>query len=340
MSETPRDPRGLWDEVSRTFEELAEALRVHLSPDAARSPSDPTGAAPEWADATRATDAGASGAGATGAGATGAGATGAGASGSPGRAGEDAGAADSDWVGPTSTADGTGPSDAAPESAAADPARPGEAEGSADPWAAATAADAPPPSASAPPPDAAARPDRVGTTAAGTGADGTAGTGADGPGAGSNGTGGTGAAGVGASGTGAAGAGTGTAGAGGAAGAGAGASGAAGAGPRGWREWSGSGGSSRFASGPDWESARESVREIGRSAQRIATQAGDAARDPNVRDSAQRAVRSLGDAIVTTVEELTSDLRERMRNPRWSDTSTPRPTERPPVAPIEDDRER
>ena len=42
MSETPRDQRDLWHEVSRTFEELGEALRVHLSPDAARSPSDPT----------------------------------------------------------------------------------------------------------------------------------------------------------------------------------------------------------------------------------------------------------------------------------------------------------
>jgi hypothetical protein len=42
MSETPRNQRELWHEVSRTFEELGEALRLHLSPDAARSPSDPT----------------------------------------------------------------------------------------------------------------------------------------------------------------------------------------------------------------------------------------------------------------------------------------------------------
>jgi hypothetical protein len=56
-----------------------------------------------------------------------------------------------------------------------------------------------------------------------------------------------------------------------------------------------------------------------------------------VRDSAQRAARSLGDAIVTTVEDIAAELRERMRNPRWSDTS--RPPEPPPVAPIDEGRD-
>ena len=59
-----------------------------------------------------------------------------------------------------------------------------------------------------------------------------------------------------------------------------------------------------------------------------------------MRDSAQRAARSLSDAIVTTVEEFATELRGHIRNPRWSDTSGPRPAERPPVAPIEDDPER
>ena len=105
---------------------------------------------------------------------------------------------------------------------------------------------------------------------------------------------------------------------------------------RGWREWSGTADGGRFG-GADWESARESVRDLGSSVRRIATQAGDAARDPHVRDSAQRAARSLGDAIVTTVEDFATELRGRMRNPRWSDTS--RPPEPPPVAPIEDNRD-
>ena len=94
MSETPRDQRELWHEVSRTFEELGEALRVHLSPDAARTPTDPTAGGAEsapWADPAE----------------------------SPGRPGEGAGAADSDWV-------GAGRSESAPW---ADPARPGESRG-------------------------------------------------------------------------------------------------------------------------------------------------------------------------------------------------------------------
>jgi hypothetical protein len=115
--------------------------------------------------------------------------------------------------------------------------------------------------------------------------------------------------------------------------------GGAGAGERerSWREWSGTAGAGRFATQADWESARESVRDLGSSARRLAAQAGDAARDPHVRDSAQRAARSLGDAIVTTVEDFATDLRNRMRNPRWSDPSDP--AERPPVAPIENDHE-
>ena len=277
MSETPRDQRDLWHEVSRTFEELGEALRMHLSPDAARSPSDPTHP-------------------------------------SEGRAG---GPAD-----PTET-------EPAPW---ADPARPGHAEDFGDPWAAATdrpgrstpvdATSATDPTTSGPADSgpatprpaetstntAGASPTETTATASGTDAPGPAGTA---PGA-----------------TAPAGTGTGDGGGGG--------GGDRADGGRGWREWGGAADRGRFA-GADWESARESVRDLGSSVRRIATQAGDAARDPQVRDSAQRAARSLGDAIVTTVEDFASELRGRMRNPRWSDTSGP--PEPPPVAPIEDNRD-
>lgn len=97
-------------------------------------------------------------------------------------------------------------------------------------------------------------------------------------------------------------------------------------------------GSGSAGSGGDWDSARESVRRLGESAQRFAAQTGDAARDPEVRDTANRAARTLGDAITTTVETVTEELRRRTRNPRWSDQT--RPSEPPPVARIDDDAPR
>jgi len=315
MSETPRDQRDLWHEVSRTFEELGEALRLHLSPDAARSPSDPT--APRSSAAR------------------------------PG--------AHSDGpVDPTET-----------EPAAwADPARPGESTGFDDPWAAAT--DAPPRAQSTP----TSGPAAAGTAGPGPGTNGTGGGGADSsaadaaagsdptaagsagpratgaaaPVAGTTGTAGSDSpgadspgAGTGATGTGPSGPEPGAGAAGGAGPTGAGSDGAGAGRERGWREWTGTAGGGRFAGPADWDSARESVRDLGSSVRRIATQAGDAARDPQVRDSAQRAARSLGDAIVTTVEDLAAELRERMRTTRWSDTSGP--PEPPPLAPIEDRRD-
>lgn len=269
MSETPRDQRGLWSEVNARFEELGEALRVHLSPDAARTPSDPGGSeAAPWADPADLGD-------------------------SP----------------PASAASGATPP--------ADAVRRVEAERAADAWAAATADDsaaaapqptapdltapdltaphpaaphpadeAPVPAAEAPTteaPTADARSEWVGPTAAG----GPAGDAGSGPGD---------------------------------------------AEERPWSKWTGSG---RFAGGADWETARHSVRNLGESVQRAATQAGDAARDPEVRESAQRAARSLGDAIATTAQDIATEVRERMRSPRWSDPDTP--GERPPVAPVDDD---
>jgi hypothetical protein len=298
--------------VSRSFEELGEVLRMHLSPDAARSPSDPTSAEPPWAEG-----------------------------GSPGGPGEGAGATDSDWVGPT----GARSPDWAGRTGG-----PHRATGASDPWAEATADDptAEPGPSAAPMTDATGATTTDATTTDATTTDGTGDTGTSAAGTAGTGTAGTGTAGTGTAGTGTAGtgtAGTGTAGTGG--GGTSGTSGTSGAGTGGtggsWGSGAGGGtergwtGSGRFATAADWDSARESFRELGRSAQRLASQAGDAARDPNVRDSAQRAARSLGDAIVTTVEDFATDLRSRMRNPRWSDSS--HPPERPPVAPIEDDPE-
>jgi hypothetical protein len=325
MSETPRDQRALWREVSRTFEEFGEALRVHLSPDAARTPSDPT-----TPDPTAASDPGpTSWDRASGSPRQGPAPWADPAAGSPGRPGEGAGAADSDWIAATPAADPDSPS----------PSRRAASTRSDDPWAAATAADPSPTAtgntdATGTPPPATSTTGSTGpatsgpaTSGSATGGSGTATSGADDSrtgGASGTATGGsaTGSSGTGTSGTGTSGAETGGAGTGG-----------AGDRERGWREWGGGAGG-RFATQADWESARESVRELGSSARRIATQAGDAARDPHVRDSAQRAARSLGDAIVTTVEEFATDLRTRMRNPRWSDPS--RPADRSPVAPIED----
>ena len=88
-----------------------------------------------------------------------------------------------------------------------------------------------------------------------------------------------------------------------------------------------------------WADARDTVRRLGRSAQRLTTQAGEAARDPVVRESAQAAARTLGAAVTRTAEEVAAHLRESLRSPRWSDESRPRPTSPPPVAPVrtEDD---
>ncbi|HEY6744151.1 MAG TPA: hypothetical protein VI357_00395 [Mycobacteriales bacterium] len=296
MSETPRDQRGLWSEVNARIEELGEVLRGHLSPDAARTPSDPTApgdrpAADRPAPGSAGSDAAPPSGGTSGAG------------------GGDA------WAEATRSTEGrpdwarpTGPAGApSPEGSAASGSAPVQGGGTSDPAAPSAAAGGP------------------GGTAPGAGDPGAAG-----------------AAGAGGSDAGSAG----DAGAAGGRGRGAG-------GPAGSARWVGSwrwgnsewhtdsarpGWSGRARNnGPDWDSARESVREMRESAQRFAAQAADAARDPEVRDSAQRAVRSLGDAIATTAQDLATEIRERMRSPRWSDTTKPRPTERPPVAKVDDD---
>ena len=83
-----------------------------------------------------------------------------------------------------------------------------------------------------------------------------------------------------------------------------------------------------------WAEARDTAQRLGRSVQRLTTQAGEAARDPVVRESVQEAARTLGAAISRTAEELGAQLRQGARSPRWSDPSAPRPESPPPVAPV------
>jgi hypothetical protein len=84
------------------------------------------------------------------------------------------------------------------------------------------------------------------------------------------------------------------------------------------------------------------VRQLAQSVQRLTAQAGEAARDPVVRETAQEAFRSLGAAVSRVAEDIGAQLRENARSPRWSDPTRPQPTPQPPVAPVrdEDDRRR
>jgi hypothetical protein len=104
--------------------------------------------------------------------------------------------------------------------------------------------------------------------------------------------------------------------------------------PGGWDE-------SRRRDDDQWtgrSEARDTVRRLGRTAQLLASQAGEAVRDPVVRSSAAEAARSLGAALSRAAEDFAGQLRENVRSPRWSDPTRPRP--QPPVAPVdpEDDR--
>jgi hypothetical protein len=77
------------------------------------------------------------------------------------------------------------------------------------------------------------------------------------------------------------------------------------------------------SAGPDDESAGEAgaasgraavqdaVRRFGEAAQRLGDQASDAVRDPAVRETAQRATRSLADALESTFGQLGEQLRSR-----------------------------
>jgi hypothetical protein len=86
--------------------------------------------------------------------------------------------------------------------------------------------------------------------------------------------------------------------------------------------------------------AGDTVRRLSQSVQRLTAQAGEAARDPVVRESAQEAARSLGVALSRVAEDIAAQLRENVRSPRWSDPTGPRPTSQPPVAPVRDEGDR
>jgi hypothetical protein len=83
----------------------------------------------------------------------------------------------------------------------------------------------------------------------------------------------------------------------------------------------------------DQAAMRNALRRLGQAAQQLGEQAGEAVRDPVVRESAQRAARTLADALDATMTELGADLRGRLRARRAaapadqdSETQPPPPT--------------
>jgi hypothetical protein len=56
---------------------------------------------------------------------------------------------------------------------------------------------------------------------------------------------------------------------------------------------------------------RDALRRVGEAAQQLGDQAGEAVRSPEVRQTAQRATRSLADALETTFGQITEQLRGR-----------------------------
>jgi hypothetical protein len=83
----------------------------------------------------------------------------------------------------------------------------------------------------------------------------------------------------------------------------------------------------------DQAAMRKALRRLGQAAQQLGDQAGEAVRDPAVRESAQRAGRTLADALDATFTELGDDLRGRFRARRGSGPADPdSPTQQPPPA--------
>jgi hypothetical protein len=73
----------------------------------------------------------------------------------------------------------------------------------------------------------------------------------------------------------------------------------------------------------DRAAMRDALRKLSQAAQRLGENAGEAVRDPAVRESAQRAARTFGDALETTFSELGDEIRERVRARRGSDAAGP-----------------
>ena len=61
----------------------------------------------------------------------------------------------------------------------------------------------------------------------------------------------------------------------------------------------------------DREAVRDALRGFGAAARRLGDQAGEAVRDPAVRESAQRVARTLGEALEATIGRLGVELRGR-----------------------------
>ena len=90
---------------------------------------------------------------------------------------------------------------------------------------------------------------------------------------------------------------------------------------------------SESAGGGDQAAMRTALRRLGQAAQQLGEQAGEAVRDSVVRESAQRAARTLVDALDATFTELGADLRGRIRARPGSEPTDPDPgTRQPPPA--------
>jgi hypothetical protein len=85
----------------------------------------------------------------------------------------------------------------------------------------------------------------------------------------------------------------------------------------------------------DQAAMRIALRRLGQAAQQLGDQAGEAVRDPVVRESAQRAARTLADALDATFTELGEDLRGRIRR-RGGEPADPHsaPPQPPPTKEI------
>jgi uncharacterized membrane protein YccC len=81
----------------------------------------------------------------------------------------------------------------------------------------------------------------------------------------------------------------------------------------------------------DRAAMRNALRRLGQAAQQLGEQAGQAVHDPVVRETAQRAGRTLADALDATITELGEDLRGRMRARRGAEPEAPDTgTQQPP----------
>ena len=84
----------------------------------------------------------------------------------------------------------------------------------------------------------------------------------------------------------------------------------------------------------DRAAIRDALQRLGQAAQRLGDQTGEAVRDPAVRETAQQAARTLGDALEATFGQLGEQLRGRVGS-RGSDQAEPEPTSPRPAAPPE-----